>query len=37
MAPRLVVLDQLPRSANGKIDRVHLRELCTQLHAEVVA
>ncbi|WP_374562583.1 acyl-CoA ligase (AMP-forming), exosortase A system-associated [Ideonella sp.] len=37
MAPRLVVLDQLPRSANGKIDRVHLRELCVQLHAETRA
>jgi len=34
MVPRLVVLDQLPRSANGKIDRVQLRELCVRIHAE---
>lgn len=35
MVPRLLTLDQLPRSANGKLDRVQLRELCRQMHAEL--
>ena len=37
MQPQLVVLTQLPRSANGKLDRVALRHLCARLHAEGVA
>ena len=37
MQPRLVVLDSLPRSANGKLDRVALRALCVQAHSEAVA
>lgn len=37
MVPRIVVLEQLPRSANGKLDRVQLRELCVHMHAELRA
>jgi acyl-CoA ligase (AMP-forming) (exosortase A-associated) len=36
MVPRLLVLAELPRSANGKIDRPALRQLCVQTHEEAV-
>jgi acyl-CoA ligase (AMP-forming) (exosortase A-associated) len=37
MVPRLLLLDELPRSPNGKIDRPALRRLCLQAHQELTA
>jgi acyl-CoA synthetase (AMP-forming)/AMP-acid ligase II len=34
MVPRVIVLDELPRSPNGKIDRPALKQLCVQTHQE---
>lgn len=33
MMPHILVLEQLPRSANGKVDRVLLRQQCEELRA----
>jgi acyl-coenzyme A synthetase/AMP-(fatty) acid ligase len=37
MVPRLLLLDELPRSPNGKLDRPALKRLCLQAHQEVPA
>jgi acyl-CoA ligase (AMP-forming) (exosortase A-associated) len=37
MVPRLLLLDELPRSPNGKLDRPALKGLCQQAHQEVQA
>ena len=37
MVPRLLLLDELPRSPNGKLDRPALKRLCVQAHQELLA
>jgi len=35
MVPRILLLDELPRSPNGKLDRPALKYLCMQAHQEL--
>lgn len=37
MVPRILLLDELPRSPNGKLDRPALKHLCMQAHQELQA
>jgi len=34
MMPRVLVLNELPRSPNGKLDRTALKQMCKHVHEE---